>query len=447
MNASLQKNLRELVTLAAPIALVQLGLNGMSLVDTAVVGNHSTRAFAGAALGRSIVFTVASVGLGVGMSLEALASQAVAAGEPDRAWKALMVALKASILLFPITAFAAYGLSFVLPLLHATPEDVAGARAFLLGNLPGLYFFTAFTAAKTFLQAHERIAPLFVSVMIANVVNLVAVALLVRGDDALAVVGLGPWGLPQLGPLGAGLANSIGITVLFLVTMVFAARLRAEGSNPAPTMRRILQIGLPMGMQFLAEVGAFTAVSMFAVWFGAAEVAAYQVAILLASQTFMGALGVSGATAVQVGYAIGRRERAREHGFLGMAAGATFMLVGVFLFLVFPEELVALFSKDPAVRSLGVRLLHLAAIFQLFDGVQVVAAGALRGAGDAKWPFVITLLSHWGVGLPIALWLGFGAGGGTYGFMVGLTVGLAVVALAMFFRFERLSRNVIARTT
>jgi multidrug resistance protein, MATE family len=446
MIASRKKNLRELVNLAAPIALVQLGLNGMSLVDTAVVGNHSTRAFAGASLGRALVFTVLSIGIGIGMSLEALASQAVSAGEPDRAWKSTISALRACALQFPLAAAAAYGLSFVLPLLHADAEDVAGARQFLLGNFPAIFFFAAFIAAKTFLQAHERIAPLAVAVLIANVVNWIVVNLLVRGDQALLSIGLPAQGLPQLGPLGAGIANTVGSMVLFLVAMAYAYPLRADGPNAAPSVKRILEIGTPMGLQFLAEIGAFTTASMLAVWFGDVQVAAYQVALLLASQTFMGALGVSGATAVQVGHAIGRGESARDHGMLGIAVGAAFMLIGVFLFLVFPEALVALFTKDPAVRTLGVRLLHIAAIFQLFDGVQVVAAGALRGAGDAKWPFFLNLIGHWGFGLPVALALGFGAGWGAYGFTCGLTVGLAMVALMMSVRFERLSRSIIART-
>jgi multidrug resistance protein, MATE family len=333
----------------------------------------------------------------------------------------------------------------VLPLLRAAPEDVAGARSFVLGNIPGMFFFVAFIATKTFLQAHGKIVPLLFAAFVSNVVNWIACNMLVRGDDALVAWRLPPMGLPHLGAFGAGLANSIATAVLFLISMLAAYKYRATGNNPAASVRRILELGVPMGLMFLAEIGAFTTASMLAAWFGPAQVAAYQVALILASQTFMGALGVSGATAVQVGKAIGEGTDPREAGFMGITIGALFMLVGVAMFTLFPKALVSYFTQDPEVIRLGTKLLQIAAIFQLFDGVQCVAAGALRGAGDAKVPFWINLGAHWGLGLPVALSLGFGLNWGVTGFFVGLTIGIGSVAIALFMRFNTLSKTKIAR--
>jgi MATE family multidrug resistance protein len=200
-----------------------------------------------------------------------------------------------------------------------------------------------------------------------------------------------------------------------------------------------------MGLQLLAEIGAFTLAALLCAWFGPAEVGAYQVAIMLASQTFMAALGVSGATAVQVGRAVGEGRNARAPGFTGIVLGAAFMLVGVVLFTTVPGALVRMFSKDPAVIERGVLLLRLAAIFQLFDGVQAVAAGALRGAGDVKHPFVANVLAHWAIGFPIAMGLAFGLGWGALGLWMGLTAGLISVAAALAWRFWRISGRQIAR--
>jgi len=206
-----------------------------------------------------------------------------------------------------------------------------------------------------------------------------------------------------------------------------------------------LRLGVPIGLQLTAEVGVFTVGAILVGRFGAAAASAHQVAIGLASFTYMGALGVSGATAVRVGYAIGQARSPRRAGFIGIALGAAFMTIGALTFALAPGSLVRIFTGDPDTIQLGTALLLIAAVFQLFDGVQAVAAGALRGAGDVRFSFAANVGAHWGVGFPLACLFGFTFGFGVRGIWWGLTSGLVCVAILLAARFARISERVIAR--
>jgi MATE family multidrug resistance protein len=159
----------------------------------------------------------------------------------------------------------------------------------------------------------------------------------------------------------------------------------------------------------------------------------------------MGALGVSGATAVRVGHAVGAGTSPRRAGVLGISLGAAVMIAGAFVFAVFPGLLVSAFTSDARVIAIGTDLVRIAALFQLFDGVQAVATGALRGAGDVRFPFVANVVAHWFVGFPVALLLGFLLHLGAPGLWWGLTSGLVVISVALATRFWRISGRAIAR--
>jgi MATE family multidrug resistance protein len=174
-------------------------------------------------------------------------------------------------------------------------------------------------------------------------------------------------------------------------------------------------------------------------------VAAHQIALALASFTYMGALGVGGATAVRVGIAVGARENARRPGLLGIGVGAAWMLLCAAVFASAPRALVAAFTDDPDVIALGTDLIRIAAAFQLFDGIQVVSAGALRGVGEVRAAFIANLVAHWLIGFPLALLLGFVLGWGARGLWWGLTAGLVVAAVALAYRFVAVTRSVVAR--
>jgi MATE family multidrug resistance protein len=436
---------RALGRLAAPIAAAQFALMAMGLVDIAVLGRVSKVDLAAAALGRNIGFTAQTLSMGLAMALEPLASQAVGAGDERRAWRALTATLRTIALAWGPTVLVALAGTLALPAIGVAPAVVARTRVFVIAWAPGLLAFPAFIAAKTFLQAHQRTRPALVAAIVANVVNVVVCSLLVRGDDALAAVGLPRVGLPRLGALGSGIALSVGGVLLAAMVLRAAAAVRPRDveSAPAVSRREVVRMGLPVGAQMLAEVGVFALVSVLTGHFGSAVVSANQIALGLASFTFMGALGVSGATAVRVGHAVGRADRrgARRSGLTGIALGAAAMGTGAVLFATAPTVLVRLFTHDREIVAIGSALVRVAAVFQLFDGMQAVGAGALRGAGDVRFAFGGGLLSYWLVGLPLALYFGFARGHAALGMWWGLSASLIAAALIFLLRFAALTRR------
>jgi len=458
---------RQIARLALPIALAQFGLILIGLVEVAILGRAAAVELAGASIGRSIGFTALALGIGAAAALEPLAAQALGAGEPHVAWRAFRSSLVAAAAITAPCVALALGSTYLLAPLGVAPGIVAPARAFLLASAPGLFFASAFFTGKTFLQTHGRTRAALFGAALANVVNFVACAVLVLGDGALARAGLRPMGLPPLGAFGAGVANTIANAVLAASVVIPALRLKPEAaslaspappeadtagpsSRPAeegggPSVTRVLRLGAPIGLQLLAEIGVFSLAAVLAGRLGEVAVSAHQIAIGLASFTFMGVLGISGATAVRVGTAVGERRPPRRAGLSGIAMGAVFMACTSALFLAAPRPLIALFTTDAAVTELGVALLGIAALFQLFDGVQGVAAGALRGAGDVRFAFVANVAGHWLVGFPLALLLAFRLGLGAAGLWWGLLAGLVVVSIALLARFISITRGTIER--
>ena len=429
--------------LATPIALAQFGLMTMSLVDTAMLGRVSKVDLAAGALGRNIGFAAQTLPMGLAMALEPLAAQAIGAGHPERAWGAFTATLRTIAVAWVPTVVVALALTLALPSLGVEPAVVVRTRQFLVAWAPGLFAFPCFIAAKTYLQANTRTQPALVAAIVANVVNLVVCSVLVRGDDALTAVGLPAIGLPRLGALGSGLALTVAGLVLAIVVLRGAWVLKPQSSiirGERVSSREVVRVGMPVGLQLLAEIGVFTLISVLTGHFGTAVVAANQIALGLASFTFMGALGVSGATAVRVGHAVGARDEAgaRRAGLTGIGLGAATMATSAVVFATIPEVLVRLFTHDPDIVRLGTSLVRVAALFQLFDGMQAVGAGALRGAGDVRFAFAGGVVSYWLIGLPLALLFGIRLGHGALGMWWGLCASLIAAALIFLYRFSRL---------
>jgi MATE family multidrug resistance protein len=432
----LRGEIRELVRLAIPIAGAQLALMTMGLVDMAILGRAGKVQLAGAGIGRGICFLAQTFAMGVAMALEPLASQALGANKPAEARAALGSTIRALFWLWPISMVGGLAATLSFEPLGVDPVAIPIARQFLVASSPSMLFYTLFLASKTYLQAHGKTRPIVIAAIVANIVNYAACTILVRA----------------FGAFGSGLAMSISAGVLATIGY-WAARNTGSPSMsmPAPlsiaaiSPMQVVRLGFPIALTLLAEIGVFVLASVLAGRLGPAVTSAHQVAIGLASFTFMGALGVSGATAVRVGRAVGEGVSARSRGMLGIGLGAAVMMSGVFMFTVLPRQLAALFSPEPDVIEIGAQLLRIAAVFQLFDGVQCVAGGALRGAGDLKFAFAAGAFGYWLVGFPVALLLGFGLGWGAPGLWWGLTFGLVTVAVVLTVRFHRLSGKVLAR--
>jgi MATE family multidrug resistance protein len=252
----------------------------------------------------------------------------------------------------------------------------------------------------------------------------------------------GHFGAPRLETLGAGIATTIARWLMAGLLLALAwgdlkPRLawRRDTLHLRPIVRMV-RIGLPIGIQILLEFGVFAAVALLMGHIGPVPASAHQIALNIASLTFMVPLGVSSAGSVLVGRAIGAGDPhgARRAGLAALAVGAGFMTLSMCMLLLFPYALARVYTPDAQVVALAAALIPIAGVFQVFDGLQVVSIGVLRGTGDTRTPMIVNLIGYWLCALPFGLWLAFGRGLGPRGLWWGLVAGLMVVALVLLTR-------------
>jgi len=424
--------LRNLLALAWPVVLAELGWMFMGVVDTVMVGRLSPEAIGAVGMGSTIFLAVGLFGMGLLLGLDTLVSQAFGAGALGECHRWLLHGVALALVLAAPTTAAAYAVAASMPAWGMDAGVLALVQPYLTivgwSALP-LLLYQAF---RRYLQALGVVRPVMVALVSANLVNLAANWLLIFGN----------LGFPALGAPGAGwatVASRAYMAVVLLGAVLWQERRLATRFADVPwriearRLRRLLALGWPAATQLLAEVGVFAVVTALAGRLTPIALAAHQIALNLASVTFMVPLGISSAGAVLVGHAIGRgRPAVAAHaGWTAIGVGAAFMASSAVVFVLASERLVAIFSVDPAVIATGSTLLLVAAAFQLFDGTQAVATGVLRGAGDTRTPMISNLLGHWLLGLPVGYALCFGAGWGVVGLWVGLSLGLTLVATVL----------------
>lgn len=421
------------VRLAFPIVVIQVGVMLTGVVDTIMLGHLSPAALAAGAIGHLYFFLYAVFGMGLLMVLDPLVAQAVGAGDRPSVARNVQRGL---VLAIGVSAVGAVGLCAAGPVLRAAqqpPEVVQLATGYVLRLAPGIAPFFVFIVFRQTLQALGRVRPVVITIVAANVVNVLLNWVLIYG-------GLG---IPPMGVDGAAWATTASRWFMVLLVAVLAWPALRPYLHPMlpDTLRlvplgRMLRLGLPIGCQALLEYGAFALVALLMGWLGVHEVAGHQVAINLASLSFMVPFGISAAAAVLVGQAIGRGDAAGARGaaLAALLCGIGFMTTTAFLFLTLDRPLARLFTADDPVLAVAVRLIPIAGVFQVFDGAQVVASGILRGLGDTRVPMLVNLLGYWIVGLPVSIYLGLVAGGGPVGLWWGLVIGLAIVAAVLFVR-------------
>jgi MATE family multidrug resistance protein len=437
----------ELWALAWPLALVQLNNNLTGAVDTALAGRVDALTVAGTGVGASIYTAFNVVGMGAGLGLDPYVAQAMGGNQGRSArgmmWQGLWLSLLASVPLL----FANVVCAWHLDLLRLAPEVQDGASAYLLGRALGIPSTCVIGVLRSYLQAARLTRPILISAVGMNLFNLVADWLLLFGDDGLLAAGLPALGVPRLGIFGLGLASGLASWVQLGVLAMAMRYVPMHGGGTFcrrlswDWIRRIARIGLPASAQMVAEVGIFSLVAVMMGGMGAQAAAAHQAALMLASLSFSLCVGFSAATAVHVGRAIGRNAEggARVAGLCGLVLGGGTMVLSSLMMWFCPRPLIRLMTADPDVFEAAEALLLIAGAFQVVDGIQAVAAGALRGAGSARFSFWANLIAHWGAGLPLGWALAYHAGWGPSGLWWGLTMGLAMVALALCWHFWRLS--------
>lgn len=436
----MRRELTALGRLAGPILITQLGGMLLGLVDTAVVGRVSESALGAVGLGSSIYFTISVLGFGWMLALDPLIAQAVGAGEPNRArrlfWQGIWVALAGTLPLSVLVVVVGTQSSH----LGIPPDVAAQVGPYLMARAIGILPFLLLAASRSFLQAHEVTRPLVVGVIVANAVNLPLSWALVFGE----------LGLPRLGAEGAGWASTVATVLQLLVAVVWVRRLWSGPAwfRPAAVeVRKVLRLGTPIGLQLVAEVGSFAVVSFLMGNLGTLALGAHSVTLTCISVSFQTAVALGSAASVRVGHAVGRGDSrgARRSGFVALGVGACTMLIGAALFVTVPRSLARLLTDEVAVIEATVPLFAIASCFQITDGLQAVAAGALRGAGDTRWPLLANLFGHYAVGVPLGAGLAFGLGWGASGLWWGLSAGLTAVAIGLMARFSVLTRSSIQR--
>lgn len=435
---------RALLAIAVPVVVVQVGLMLMGVVDTLMVGRVSADALAAVALGNLYVFTILVVAMGTLMALDPLVSQAVGARDEPGVTRAIQRGLLLGLLLGIVMMLLMAPATPLLRLFRQPPEIVPAAARYCHVSAAGLIPFLLFVVLRQSLQAIGRLAPIVITIGIANALNVLA--------NWVLIFGLGP--IPAMGVTGAAIATVISRWSMWGLLLVLAWRdlhphiaAPDRGAFALRPLARMLALGLPIGLQQFLEVSAFAAVGLLMGTFGALQVASHQIALNMAALTFMVPLGVGAAASVRVGHAIGAADlgRARRAARLSYVIGAGFMSTTAAVFLLIPVPLAALYTPDRAVIAIAGSLIPIAGVFQVFDGLQAVGAGVLRGLGDTRVPLVAMLSGYWLIGVPVSVGLGFFTGLGPQGLWWGFVAGLASVAVFLLWRLRVVFRRGVSR--
>jgi len=425
---------RSVLQLAGPIALTQIGMVMYGTVDMLFVGRLGPVAIAAVGLGSMTYFTGFVVGMGVVMGIDSHSSKAFGAGRPDLCGQllvhTLVLALAVAVPLFFLFGFAGWAYRVI----GVDPRATEGAIAYLDVLRWGLFPGLCFVACRQFLQSMSVTTPLLYAIVLGNLVNAALDAILIFGR----------LGAPALGVRGSAFATLTANFVMFTVVAIASwRRLHAIAFKFHGWHRRlfidVVSLGAPGGAAMAVEVAIFSLATALVGRLGAEILAGHQLVMNLASLTFMIPMGLSHAAATRVGQALGRGEP-RTAAFSGRAAvimSVIFMASTGLLFAAFPRFFLGLFGAGDDLIATAKPLLYCGAAFQVFDGAQAVLTGALRGLGQTRRPLLINVLSHWLIGLPVSLWLGFGLKWGALGVWLGLVAGLMSVAILLWREWER----------
>lgn len=427
--------------LAWPLVIAQLAHIALSTTDVIMMGWLGPRHLAAGTLSTALYHPFLMLGMGVVSAVATLVAQALGARDFRSVRRStrqgFWVALLFSAAIVPLLLQT----ETILSLLGQEAETALLAGGYMLWASWALLPSLLFIVLRSFLSAHGLTRIILTVTLLGIVVN-------AAGNYALM---FGNWGFPRMELAGAGLSTTLTSTIGFFMVLAYALthrRMRryhvlARFWRPDwPRFRRIIVLGVPIGLMFMAETGMFAAAAMLMGWLGTAELAAHAVALQCAALAFMVPLGLSLATTVRVGLASGRqdREAVGRAGWTSLALGLVFMGTTALLFLTAPGLLVGVFldpgdPRNMTAFTLAVSYLAVAALFQLVDGAQVVSAAALRGLGDTALPMVLAVTGYWAVGLPIAWLSGFRLDMGGVGVWYGLASGLAFVAIVLTTRF------------
>lgn len=430
--------------LAGPLVLAEIGWMSMAIVDTMMVGRlpQSAIAIGAVSLGSVIYHTLVFFGGGLLIGLDTLVSQAFGAGKVEDCHHSLLNGIYLSFAITPVLMAASW---WLMPLLRNAGVDpsvlqpaIIYTRALGWGTLPLLLYF----AVRRTLQAMNMVRAVAFALVTANIVNAFGNWILIYGK----------FGAPAMGLAGSAWSTSIAriylAAVLVGYLLWYDSRHRTEllKTPVQPDLRRIgrlIILGFPAAMQITIEIGVFAFVTALIGRLGPIALASHQIAINTVSFTYMVPLGISSAAAVRVGQALGRKDiaAAERSGWTAIFLGAAFMSASALMLVLAPRQIARIYTPDESIIRATVTLLAFGAAFQLFDGVQTVATGALRGTGETRIPMLCHLLGYWAIGLPIGAFLCFRMGWGVPGLWSGLSLALILIGIVLLIAWKREIHN------
>jgi multidrug resistance protein, MATE family len=435
---------KPMVRLAVPIVMAELGWMTMGIVDTIMVGHQRNSAVAIGAVSLSgiVYYVVAIFGTGLMLGLDTLVSQSYGAGDLEDAHKSLVNGVYLSVGLTPVLMALVWLWVPILRLLRIEPLVTAQAIPYLEALNWGTFPLLVYFVFRRYLQGVNLAKPVMFSLISANVVNFV-------GNWALIY---GHWGFRAMGTVGSGWSTSISRVYMALVLMVYAVHYDSRHKMGLRQVSRrihfsriweLLTLGFPAASQLGVEVAVFAVATTLIGKLGALPLASHQIALNTVSFTYMVPLGIGSAAAVRVGQALGRRDPhgASRAGWTALTLGASFMALMALVLWLGPAYIARIYTPDPGVIRAASTLLFVAAFFQLFDGFQAVATGALRGAGDTRTPLICHFAYYWAVGLPLGAYLCFHSRWGATGLWTGLSIALILIGSTLLGAWRRAERS------
>lgn len=440
---TIKSHIKHTLELAYPVSIGYLGQVMLGVVDSLMIGQVGAVPLAASSLVNSLLILILVLGIGMSVAVTPLVAIARGSKNADECGvilrQALLVNSVFSILLMLATFFTADLLT-----LMNQPEDVVElAESYMKIVSISILPFMIFQTYKQFIEGLGDTKPgMFVNIA-ANIVNVFGNWVLIYGN----------LGFPRLELDGAGIASTLtriftAIAIFYYVTRSKRYReydpsLKFKSVN-LPIIKKIIGVGAPTGLQMFFEIGGFSFAAIMIGWMGATALAAHQIAISLASITFMITLGISVAATITVGHEYGKKnfKELRRSGFSSIALGAGLMTTFGIIFIIFKDVLPTFYVSDEDVILLASNLLIVAAFFQIFDGIQVVGLGVLRGLTDVKLPMIISLIAYWVIGIPLGYYLGFILELGAVGVWISLSVGLITAAVFFTLRFHFHSKRI-----
>ena len=438
-----KKELAALTRLAIPVVLSELGWMAQTVVDTIMVGKLGPVSIGAVALGNALFYTPSLLGIGLLLGLDPLVAQAYGRKDYDECHRWLAQGIYLALAISPILMALVAVASFFFTRAGIMPEVATPAGQYLRMLDWSILPLLIYGAARRYLQGVGEVRVITLTYIGANLLNW-------GGNWALIY---GHLGFPAMGVRGSALSTVASRILMAVSLMGFAWRYERKRGHPLfhhwarpqiARIRELCRLGLPAAAQIVLEVGAWNTATLSAGWLTPIALATHQIAMNYASITYMIPLGISAATSVMVGHAIGAGDpaRARRAGWLGLGLGTFFMVLAGLVFLIAPRPLIELYTSDARVLAVGPTLLWIAAAFQVFDGIQTISTGALRGLGETRAPMLANFLGYWILGLPLGMILCFVLKRGIYGMWTGLTLALIVISSILLHRWRKDSARI-----